>query len=141
MVSKADRFNEGKPRMDLIPLYALEEIGKVYDYGTHKYDDHNWRKGLDWNQGCAASLLRHLTKWQDGEELDEESGLPHDVHIAWNAITLVAMRLKNEGTDDRFKSPDKDLSKEEILHQRLRDWGYVFPSLKDRDEFIKENLK
>lgn len=107
-MAKANRYNEGKARWDLIPMYALDEIAKVYEYGTKKYDDHNWRKGLEWNKGCAASLLRHLSAWQDGEDYDPESGLPHDVHIAWNAITLVAIRLKNEGTDDRYRADEQD---------------------------------
>lgn len=96
------RYNEGKAGFNLLPLDALKEICKVYDFGATKYAPWNWAKGLSWSE-TQASLMRHLAAWSIGEERDEESGLHHDVHIAWNAITLVAMRLRLIGTDDRFK--------------------------------------
>jgi orotate phosphoribosyltransferase-like protein len=85
---------------------ALEELTRVYDYGSKKYADHNWAKGLSWEQ-IRDSLMRHMTKWSLGEDFDKESGLPHDVHITWNALTLIAMRIREKGEDDRFKLNDK----------------------------------
>lgn len=96
------RFNSGKSRVDLIPMDALIELAKVYEFGSKKYDDHNWAKGLSWEQ-TRASLLRHLSSWSLGEDRDKESELHHDLHVAWNALTLVAMRIRNKGVDDRFK--------------------------------------
>lgn len=98
-----DRKNKGKEGMHLLPLDALKEISKVYDFGTTKYAPHNWEKGLHWNEGCAASLLRHLSEWSRGRDKDDESGLYHDIHIAFNAIALVAFRIRNIGKDDRNK--------------------------------------
>lgn len=99
---QGDRHNKGKPGFHLLPLDALQEICSVYDFGANKYAPWNWAKGLSWSD-TQASLLRHLAAWSIGEERDSESGLPHDVHIAWNAITLVAMRIRGIGKDDRFK--------------------------------------
>lgn len=98
-----DRHNKGKVGVHLLPMDALTEIAKVYDFGAKKYAPHNWAKGLKWDEGCKASLLRHLSDWSVGVELDEESQLNHDLHIAWNAITLVAMRIRQIGEDDRHK--------------------------------------
>lgn len=100
---KANRFNQNKPGTYLIPADALLDIAKVYDFGAIKYGAHNWCSGLEWDKGTSASLERHLLKWRSGEDVDEESGLPHDLHIAWNAITMVAHRLRGIGIDDRFK--------------------------------------
>lgn len=96
------RYNKGKPGLNLLPLDALREICKVYDFGASKYAPWNWAKGLSWSE-TQASLMRHLTDWSLGIDKDEESGLYHDIHIAWNAITLVAMRLRGIGKDDRYK--------------------------------------
>lgn len=98
-----DRKNEGKPGVHLLPLDALVELAKVYDYGTIKYSEHNWERGLAWSKGVEASLLRHLAKWHVGEAVDEESGLPHDLHIAFNALALITFRLRGIGIDDRHK--------------------------------------
>lgn len=32
-------------RMSLLPVEALRYVSRVYDFGSQKYDDHNWRKG------------------------------------------------------------------------------------------------
>ncbi len=93
--------------MDKIPFFALKEIAKVYDFGGQKYAPWNWAKGLSWSE-TMGSLLRHLSDWQCGESIDKESKLHHDIHIAWNAITLVALRLMKRGQDDRFKVSIKD---------------------------------
>lgn len=87
VTTKADRYNEGKPQISypLSARYALEGIAKVMEYGAIKYDRDNWKKGLDLNS-TLDSLLRHITKLLDGEEVDEESGLPHLDHIACNAL-------------------------------------------------------
>ena len=94
------RYNEGKARVDLIPPDVLLALGKVYAYGTQKYADRNWERGMSYSTvyGC---LLRHILKWAAGEELDAESGLPHIDMAAWNAIALSAYEKRKIGTDDR----------------------------------------
>jgi hypothetical protein len=47
--------------------------------------------------------MRHLAAWQQGEDIDPENGQHHDVAILWNAIALVAFRLRGSGVDDRPK--------------------------------------
>lgn len=101
VVHLGDRYNETKARVDLIPWDAIEEVAKVYEYGAKKYADRNWEEGLEWNKGCAASLQRHLIDWSLGIDFDEESGLPHDLHIAFNALALITFRLRQIGVDDR----------------------------------------
>jgi len=107
-MSSGDRYNQGKPGMHLLPMDALMEIAKVFDYGSIKYSSHNWERGLKWDEGIKASLLRHLAQWSTGEYADGESGLPHDIHIAFNAIALVTMRLRGIGEDDRFTNTTVD---------------------------------
>lgn len=96
----ADRYNEGKLRMDLIPWDVVERLAYHYTRGTKKYSARNWEKGMKWNEGCAASLARHLSAWFKGEDTDAE-GFYHDEAMAWNAFALIAYRLRNIGEDDR----------------------------------------
>jgi len=94
------RHNEGKSRVDLIPPDVLLALGRVYEYGSRKYADRNWERGMPWST-CYGCLIRHLLKWWAGEEFDIESGLPHIDMVAWNAIALSAYEKRRIGTDDR----------------------------------------
>ena len=58
--SEAGRFNEGKIRHDLMPPWSMNQIAKVYTYGTQKYDDNNWWKGMKWMKGVFGCILRHI---------------------------------------------------------------------------------
>jgi hypothetical protein len=100
LMEKGVRYDEGKPRMDLIPGDALIEIAKVLSYGAAKYSDRNWEKGMDYHK-LYAPIQRHLWKWWQGEELDEESGLHHLAHAACDILMLQATALRSIGTDDR----------------------------------------
>ncbi len=64
--------------------------------------DRNWEKGMDWHK-LYAPIQRHLWKWWQGEELDEESGLHHLAHAACDILMLQATVFRNTGTDDRPK--------------------------------------
>ena len=87
---KNDRIN-GKPRWELLPLPDLEDVVKVYTFGAEKYEPNSWRGLEDGFERYKAALLRHLVSFENGEELDEESGLPALAHMAWNAIAMLAI--------------------------------------------------
>jgi len=111
------RFNTGKPSFDLIPLSALEDCAKVFDYGRRKYADWNWAKGMAWSIPLG-SLLRHLAAWQRGEDIDTESGLPHLGHIHCNLVMLSTYARTFPEGDDRAKKWLGGLSREhgEVEH-------------------------
>jgi len=99
------RYNAGKPDLSLIPLCTLEDEAKVWMYGKQKYAAWNWAKGMDWSVPLACAL-RHLSKWQAGEENDEESGLPHLAHAMCNLRMLTLYSKTYQEGDDR---PPKEL--------------------------------
>lgn len=96
------RYNTGKPRFDLLPPDALEDLAQLYTMGAAKYAERNWERGMDWGK-CFASLMRHAWAWARGEDTDPETGLDHMTHVAWNALALVAYRKRGIGTDNRNK--------------------------------------
>jgi hypothetical protein len=101
------RYNKGKPRMSLLPFDALYELASLFTESMKKYPARNWERGLSWSE-TQDSLLRHMTAWSNKEDKDAESGFYHDVHILWNAIVLVTMRLRGLGKDDRKSNPVSD---------------------------------
>lgn len=99
------RHNHGKPNLALIPLCTLEDEARVWEHGAKKYTEYNWMKGMKWSI-VQASLLRHLSAWQSGQDLDPESGLPHLAHMACNIRMLTLFAKTYPEGDDR---PPKEL--------------------------------
>jgi len=100
-----DRYNFGKPRVELLSSRALIGIASVLEFGARKYEEHNWRKGLSWSD-TLGSTLRHLLRFMSGEDVDKESGLPHIDHVMTNAMFLSEMQKLGRGVDDRWKESD-----------------------------------
>jgi hypothetical protein len=96
----AARFNSGKPAFDLVPLAALADCARVFDYGRAKYAEWNWAKGQPWSVPFAC-LMRHMAAWQAGEDLDPESGLPHLGHAMANLVMLSTFARTYREGDDR----------------------------------------
>lgn len=40
------KYDDGKPRFDLIPFDLMNDEQKVWEYGANKYAPNNWRKGM-----------------------------------------------------------------------------------------------
>lgn len=89
MTEQAMRKNEGKPELSYIleADYAIKGVCEVLAFGAEKYDRGNYKKGFP-KEKLADSLLRHLTSFLNGEELDQESGLHHTDHVLANALFL-----------------------------------------------------
>ena len=104
------KYDADKERFDLISSNALMWLARVYTYGAHKYADRNMEKGMKWGRIFAA-CMRHLWKFWWGEELDEESGLPHLGHAMWCCACLLDYSMYHKEFDDRSpyykKSEDK----------------------------------
>lgn len=100
---KGLRYNQGKMPWRLLPWDALREIVKVSLFGMSPtkangsprkaYPARNWEKGLDYDE-VYDSAMRHLTDWYLGEDTNEESGLHHLSHAAWNILALLAFELR-----------------------------------------------
>ena len=91
----------GKPRWDLIPYEALEEVVNVLTHGAQKYTPDNWRSVPDWNRRYFAAAQRHLVAYFQGVDLDEDSDLPHLAHAACCILFLLAKELElNAGREE-----------------------------------------
>lgn len=96
---KCLRDNVGKPKLSY-NLLGTQTESAVWEMGGIKYSRGNWLKGREWTE-CADSLIRHLVKFLDGHDLDEESGLPHVDHITCCAKILAHSFHHHKQYDDR----------------------------------------
>lgn len=99
-VSGGIKHDSGKPRLELLPSEALEEIAKVLTFGAEKYDDWNWAKGFKYSRLLGA-LLRHVLAFMRGEDKDPETGLSHLAHAGANIVFLLYHIKVGVGEDDR----------------------------------------
>ncbi|MDH7796455.1 MULTISPECIES: dATP/dGTP diphosphohydrolase domain-containing protein [unclassified Beijerinckia] len=102
MSTNALRYNNGKPRMSLVPSSLNRYVAFALTYGEQKYSAENWRKGFKW-KSMIDSLERHLTDFKEGKDYDEESGLPMLSVIGCNIAFLIEHFDADLGEDDRWK--------------------------------------
>ena len=91
----AQKETEGKLRFDLIPPEVEKAYAEVLTFGTKKYSDRNWEKGIPTDVVIAA-LRRHLNQFQLGESVNAESGLSHLKHVLFWAAALVYFEGKHK---------------------------------------------
>jgi len=101
MSEKGKKFDDNKPRMDLLDSCFLIAVAQVLTFGAEKYGDHNWRGGLKYSR-LAAATLRHFFAWLAGNDLDKESGLSHLAHAACCIMMLFWMTKNRKNLDDRY---------------------------------------
>ncbi len=94
------KLDQGKAPMSLLDREALEQIAQVLAYGAKKYSTHNWRKGISYSRLTDAAL-RHLYAFNDGQDLDPESQLPHLAHAGCCIMFLLWMVTHRFDLDDR----------------------------------------
>lgn len=96
-MNEGKKFDAGKPRYDLMPFAALDEVGRVLGYGAEKYGPENWRRVPDANARYIAAALRHISAYQQGKEFDEESGLPHLAHALTSLLFVLELDIPEVG--------------------------------------------
>lgn len=86
--SKQSAAGKGTPV--LFPADAYLEIAKHFEEGAVLHGSRNWEKGIPISE-IVNSLERHIAQFKMGET-DER----HDRAIAWNAIVLLALKVRIE---------------------------------------------
>ena len=90
-------------RYDLLPVTALDAAAEHFGRGAAKYEDRNWERGYNWSLSYGA-LLRHLTAWWNGEDMDpdpEMAGSHHLDAVLFHAMVLRTFATRNTDKDDR----------------------------------------
>lgn len=119
MLSSGVKLDEGKVPLDLLDREALTQLGRVLEHGKNKYAAHNWRGGLQWSRTIAAAL-RHLQAFNDGEDVDPESGLSHVAHAMCNCMFLLRYIKERGDLDDRYTTQQNQKA-QQAAHNSLLD--------------------
>lgn len=91
----------GKPRYDLLPLAGLRAIAEVLTHGAEKYAPHNWRQGIEFHRLIRAAL-GHIMAFNEGEDIDPESGLLHLAEAGCNILFLLELIQTHPELDTRY---------------------------------------
>lgn len=80
---------------DFLPaLTEIAKLGSMNNKPNGKYDRGSWML-VENEVDYVDAFWRHLLAGRDN--IDPETGMPHSVAIAWNAIALVWFQLKRDG--------------------------------------------
>ena len=94
------KFDQSKPRMELLPPLATLEVAKVLTFGAQKYEPNNWKYVPDAANRYTAGALRHIFATMAQEQLDPESGLDHLAHAICCLMFILEDRLE-KSTEER----------------------------------------
>lgn len=91
------KLDAGKPRASLLRQVglALLEVAKVLTIGAEKYSANGWIAVPNGEVRYDDAFWRHIL-YAATEAVDKDTGLPHDVQEAVNALFKLELRLRRE---------------------------------------------
>jgi len=99
----AKKNDNAKPDLSLLPSEFLAEVAKAFMHGEKKYGRYNYLGGMDWHRLVGAAL-RHITAFNDGQDVDPESGYSHLGHAGASIAMLLVYVKRNLGKDTRYEN-------------------------------------
>jgi hypothetical protein len=89
------KLDAGKPDAALLIDFsrALMAVAQVATYGAKKYSRGGWQHVEDGQHRYTAALIRHILA-EKVSDTDEESGMLHAAHAAWNALSRLELLLR-----------------------------------------------
>lgn len=91
-----------KAPLRLVPPALAIWVSQVMKLGAKKYGPYNWRDKKVRQTVYLEAIERHLLALRDGEDLDPESGKPHEAHIAACCAIVLDARANDCLIDDRY---------------------------------------
>lgn len=97
---KGAKVDSGKPAVfrglfDYFPRACLE-VARVSTRGAEKYSWKGWEGIPDGIARYSDALARHLLLKGIEGPFDSDTGLRHDAQIAWNALAILEMVLREK---------------------------------------------
>lgn len=87
------KLDAGKPDLSLLLQFAdaLTAVAAVGTYGAKKYTRGGWLQVPDGVNRYTAAMLRHTLA---GDAPDNDTGMHHAAHAAWNALARLQLMLR-----------------------------------------------
>lgn len=76
-----------KPRWDLVPVRAMEDVVTVLTFGATKHSDYGWRRVSRTKHLAAA--MRHIWAWRKGVRNDPETNVSHLAHAVARLLMII----------------------------------------------------
>lgn len=89
-------MKDGKVPMEYIVWEMLALDARVHKHGADKYGVRNWRRDRILASTYEGAMLRHLSAWAMGEDIDPDSGMHHLAHL--RACCAVVIDADAHGT-------------------------------------------
>lgn|SRR5574343_481851 len=87
--------------LHLIPMMTQAYLAIGHFNGLGKYGRDNWRASGVLASVYVSAALRHLTAWNEGEELDPDDGVPHLMGAITSLSILIDAQHTGTLNDDR----------------------------------------
>jgi hypothetical protein len=92
-----------KAPLRLLSGPAMIRLACVMGLGAIKYGPWNWRKNKVLHTVYLEAALRHIFQALDGEDVDAESGQPHEAHVMACMMIIMDAKAVSCLIDDRNK--------------------------------------
>ena len=89
------KLDEGKAMMSLILMdmnLALKRVADVATEGAKKYTKGGWKSVPNGFERYTDAMFRHLLS-EPNELCDQDTGIEHAAHAAWNALARLQLLL------------------------------------------------
>ena len=89
------KLDEGKLLAGILQQWprALDAVLQVATFGARKYSRGGFLQVENGPERYTDAMFRHLLK-EPLEDVDQDSGMPHEWHTAWNALSRLELMLQ-----------------------------------------------
>ena len=98
------KLDAGKNKAGVLADFsrALLAVSEVGTFGADKYSRGGWQSVPNGVERYTDAAWRHLLK-ESQESIDDDSGLDHAAHMAWNALARLELILRSKAIDQGSK--------------------------------------
>jgi dATP/dGTP diphosphohydrolase, N-terminal len=102
-----DRLGVKKVPLRFVPMVGLIWESLAFAEGASRYGEFNWRNRRVRRSVYCEAILRHTIALIAGEDIDPDSGLPHEAKIRACCAIMLDAAQTGDMIDDRF---EKDMA-------------------------------
>lgn len=95
------KLDNEKPKLaDMLFCFqeVLPELCKIYEFGTNKYGEGNWKKVENGENRFKNALIRHFLS---DKKYDDETGVLETAHVAYNALMILWFELQERAIESK----------------------------------------